>query len=54
MQMDKKSPADRFNYEGNLDPVIQRLGDVYKIGEPTDFSVIGVGYESGTGNGQIC
>lgn len=45
MEMDKKSPADRLNYKGNLNPVIQRLGNAYQIGDPTNFSVIGVGYE---------
>lgn len=45
MEMDKKSPANRLNYEGSLDPVIKRLGDVYQIGDPVDFFIIGVGYE---------
>jgi Ser/Thr protein kinase RdoA (MazF antagonist) len=45
MEADKITPADRLDYEGSLDPVIKRLGNAYQIGEPTDFSVIGVGYE---------
>ena len=45
MEMDKKTPADRLNYSGDLDPVVKRLSGVYQIGDPTDFSVIGVGYE---------
>lgn len=45
MEMDKRTPVDRLNYEGSLDPVIKRLAEVYQIGDPVDFSVIGVGYE---------
>lgn len=45
MEMDKKTPVDRLNYTGNLDPVVKRLSAVYQIGEPTGFSVIEVGYE---------
>lgn len=40
MEMDKKTPADRLNYAGNLEPVVQRLGEAYQIGVPTNFSVI--------------
>jgi len=43
--MDKRTPIDRLNYEGNLDPVVGRLCTTYRVGEPTDFSVIDVGYE---------
>lgn len=43
--MDKKTPVDRLNYDGKLDSVVKRLGNAYPIGDPTDFSVIGVGYE---------
>lgn len=45
MEMDKRTPIDRLNYKGELDSVIQRLGNVYQIGDPIDFSLIGVGYE---------
>ena len=45
MEMDKRTPIDRLNYEGNLDPVVGRLCTTYRVGEPTDFSVIDVGYE---------
>lgn len=43
--MDKKTPVDRLNYSGDLQPVITRLCRAYKVGEPTDFSVFDVGYE---------
>lgn len=43
--MDKKTPIDRLNYSGNLSPVVDRLCVVYKIGKPTNFSVIKTGYE---------
>jgi Ser/Thr protein kinase RdoA (MazF antagonist) len=45
MEMDKRTPIDRLNYEGNLDPVVGRLCAAYRVGKPTDFSVIDVGYE---------
>ena len=45
MEMDKKTPADRLNYIGDLDPVVKRLSSIYQIGDLIDFSVIGVGYE---------
>lgn len=45
MEIDKKTPVDRLNYSGSLDPIVKRLSDAYQIGEPTDFSVIEVGYE---------
>src|SRR3989344_7365476 len=45
MEMDKRTPIDRLNYEGNLDPVVGRLCTAYRVGELTDFSVIDVGYE---------
>lgn len=45
MEMDKKIPVDRLNYNGGLDPVVKRLSSAYQIGEPTDFYVIEMGYE---------
>lgn len=45
MEMDKRTPIDRLNYEGNLDSVVNRLCSAYQVGDPTDFSVIEVGYE---------
>lgn len=43
--MEKKTPIDRLNYLGSLNPVVDRLCDAYKIGQPTNFSVIETGYE---------
>ncbi|MCX6807897.1 MAG: phosphotransferase [Patescibacteria group bacterium] len=43
--MQKKNPVDRLNYSGNLDPVIRRICDAYKIGKLISFSVIESGYE---------
>lgn len=45
METDKQTPVNRLNYSGDLAPVVKRLGTIYQIGEPTDFSVIEVGYE---------
>lgn len=45
MEMDEHTPTDRLNFEGRLDPVVSRLAVAYGVGEPIDFSVIGVGYE---------
>lgn len=39
------NPTSRLNYTGNLSCVIDRLCDVYKIGKPENFSIIGIGYE---------
>lgn len=44
-KLDKRTPVDRLNYTGSLEPVIGRLNMAYGIGKPQDFSVIGVGYE---------
>lgn len=44
-EIDKRTPVDRLNYSGNLEPVVSRLSSAYNIGNPKDFSVIGVGYE---------
>ena len=43
--MDKQTPVDRLNYSGRLEPVVDRLCGAYKIGKPTKFSIIEVGYE---------
>lgn len=43
--MDKKTPVDRLNYSGSLEPVVGRLSKAYQIDTPTDFSVFDVGYE---------
>lgn len=43
--MDKRTPADRLNYNGSLKPVVNRLCKAYEVGEPKDFSVFDVGYE---------
>ena len=40
-----QTPTDRLKYTGNLGPVIGRLCDAYKVGNPIKFSVIGIGYE---------
>src|SRR3989304_10549882 len=45
MEMDKRTPIDRLNYKGNLDLVVGRLCTAYRVGKPTDFSVIDIGYE---------
>src|SRR3989344_2287 len=45
MEMDKQTPIDRLNYKGSLDLVVDRLCTAYRVGKPTDFSVIDVGYE---------
>ncbi|MDO8503884.1 MAG: phosphotransferase [bacterium] len=45
MENDKRTPVDRLNYTGSLEPVIKRLCGAYQIGEPTDFSVFELGYE---------
>lgn len=45
MEMDKRTPTDRLNFEGRLDPVVNRLCVAYGVGDPVDFSVISVGYE---------
>ncbi len=45
MEMDKRTPTNRLNFEGKLDPVVSHLCAAYGVGEPIDFSVIGVGYE---------
>lgn len=44
-EIDKRTPVDRLNYSGSLEPVVNRLTSAYDIGNPKDFSVIGVGYE---------
>lgn len=45
MEMDKRTPTDRLNFEDRLDPAVNRLCVAYGVGNPVDFSVIGVGYE---------
>ena len=41
----EQTPLDRINYHGELGLVINRLCSVYRVGKPTDFSVIEIGYE---------
>jgi Ser/Thr protein kinase RdoA (MazF antagonist) len=43
--MAEQLPADRLNYTGDLEPVIQRLCDAYGVGTSTHHSVIEMGYE---------
>lgn len=45
MEMDKRTPTDRLNFAGRLDPVVNRLCVAYGVGDPVNFSVIDVGYE---------
>ena len=45
MSTEKQTPLDRLNYSGELGVVINRLAEAYEIGSPTNFSVIGIGYE---------
>lgn len=45
MEMDKKTPINRLNYSGSLQPVVTRLCGAYGVVEPKDFSVFDVGYE---------
>lgn len=42
---EKHTPLDRLNYSGEIGAVVNHLADAYEIGVPTDFSVIGIGYE---------
>lgn len=42
---EQQKPTDRLNYTGNLEPVVDRLCDVYGVGTPNNISVIDVGYE---------
>jgi Ser/Thr protein kinase RdoA (MazF antagonist) len=44
-ESDQQTPADRLDYSGNLEPVINRIGDNYGIGSIKDFSIIEVGFE---------
>ena len=44
-EIDKKTPIDRLNFSGSLEPVVTRLSTAYGVGATRDFSVIGVGYE---------
>jgi len=45
MEMNKKTPADRLNYSGDLGPVVDRLCGAYGIGKPAGYYVIEMGYE---------
>ena len=45
MATEKQTPLDRLNYSGELGLVINRLAGAFEIGNQTNFSVIGVGYE---------
>src|SRR3989344_3689037 len=42
---EKQNPIDRLAYKGDLGVVVDRVAGAYEIGSPTNFSVIGVGYE---------
>ena len=44
-KVNKKTPADRLSYSGDLQPVIERLSAGYGVGTLRDYSVIEVGYE---------
>src|SRR3989344_172010 len=41
----EQTPLNRLNYSGPIDPVIERLCSAYEIGQPSDHSVIEIGYE---------
>ena len=43
--MNKKTPIDRLNYSGSLSPIVDRICATYKLGQPTEFFVIEMGYE---------
>jgi len=45
MATEKQTPLDRLDYSGELGVVVNRLASAYEIGSPTNFSVIGIGYE---------
>ena len=45
IEMEKKTPFNRLSYSGNLGPVVDRICVAYKIGKPTNFSIIETGYE---------
>jgi Ser/Thr protein kinase RdoA (MazF antagonist) len=40
-----QTPESRLNYTGELGPVVDRLCEAYNVGKPSNFFVIGVGYE---------
>lgn len=44
-ETDKQAPLDRLDYSDDLDPIINRIGVSYGIGEIIDFSAIEVGFE---------
>lgn len=45
MSTKNTTPTGRLDYSGDLAPVIDDICKAYGIGNPSDFSVIGVGYE---------
>lgn len=45
MSIEHAAPIGRIDYEGDLAPVIDGICKAYDIGQPSNFSVIGVGYE---------
>ncbi len=45
MPVEKQKPTDRLNYSGDLEPIIEHIGNAYGVGSVRDFSVIEVGYE---------
>lgn len=40
-----QTPADRLEYAGDLTPVVERVCEAYKVGQPHNTSVVEVGYE---------
>ncbi len=43
--VEKQTPLDRLNYSGEIGVVVNHLATAYEIDPPTNFSVIGIGYE---------
>lgn len=43
--VNKKTPADRLEYSGDLRPILERVCIAYNVGKLTDFSIIEIGYE---------
>ncbi|MBI2621674.1 MAG: phosphotransferase [Candidatus Levybacteria bacterium] len=40
----KRASLNRINYAGSLEPVVERLGKFFKIGQVQDYLVIDIGY----------
>lgn len=43
--MSEMDPYARLEFTGELDPVMERVCDVYELGEYGGFEVVPVGYE---------